>query len=149
MISQEQSGHSDDDLPDWLMTHHDSPDGPELFEVVYDSRPAGPDARNAGSVPALLAAVDEHLNGLGVPSREQVQAVRAGAESALHRAGFVPVVRIDKTHYRLTAAIIDEAERRTTVTRAVDYLRAAGYRVTCPADLIDHSLLRLCPRPGR
>ncbi|MER7750913.1 hypothetical protein [Kitasatospora sp. NPDC097643] len=148
VISPEQSGHTDDTAPDWLVTHHSSPDDPELFEVVYDSRLNGPDARNAGDVSKLLAAVDEHLDDLGVPSREQVRAVREGAESALHRAGFIPVVRIHETHHRLPAAMVDPGERRVAVTRAVDYLRSAGYRFTCPADLIDHSLPPALP-PAR
>ncbi|MGW3179554.1 hypothetical protein ACWDD9_09850 [Kitasatospora sp. NPDC001119] len=148
VISPEQSGHADDALPDWLATHHSSPDDPDLFEVVYDSRLDGPDARNGGSVPKLLAAVDEHLDGLGVPSRQQVQAVREGAESALHRAGFIPVVRIHETHHRLPAAMVDPGERRVTVTRAVDFLRSADYGFTCPADLIDHSLPPALP-PAR
>ncbi|MFJ4184221.1 hypothetical protein [Kitasatospora sp. NPDC089509] len=131
----------------WLVTR-DHPDNPELFEVVYDSGPKGADASHGGDVPALLAAVDEHLDGLAVASRQQVQAVRAGAESALHRAGFVPVVRLHETHHRLPAAMVDPGERKATVTRAVDYLRAIGYGFTCPADLIDHRLPPTLP-PSR
>ncbi|MFD7737660.1 hypothetical protein [Streptomyces sp. MJM8645] len=135
-------------FPDaWLVTR-DHPDNPQLFEVLYDSRPDGPDAPNGGNVPELLASVDKHLDGLGVPSREQVQAARAGAESALHRAGFIPVVRIHETHHRLPAAMVDPGERRVAVTRAVDYLRAEGYRFTCPVDLIDHRLPPALP-PSR
>ncbi|MFF4927074.1 hypothetical protein ACFY4B_41490 [Kitasatospora sp. NPDC001261] len=135
-------------FPDaWLVSRY-APGNAELPEVLYDSRPGGPDARKRGNVPELLAAVDEYLDGLGVPSRQQVQAVRAGAESALHRAGFIPVVRVHETHHRLPVAMVDPGERRSAVTRAVDHLRATGYRFTCPADLIDHSLSPTLP-PSR
>ncbi|MFG3224697.1 hypothetical protein ACGF07_07955 [Kitasatospora sp. NPDC048194] len=53
-----------------------------------------------------------------------------------------------ETHHRLPAAMVDPGERKATVTRAVDYLRASGYRFTCPADLIDHRLPPTLP-PSR
>ena len=35
--------------------------------VIYNSEPAGPDARNAGALPPLLARILAHLDGLGGP----------------------------------------------------------------------------------
>ncbi|MFD7904390.1 hypothetical protein ACFV4G_19345 [Kitasatospora sp. NPDC059747] len=135
-------------FPDaWLVTR-DDPDDPEVFEVVYDSTPNGPNARNGGSVPELLAAVDEQLDSLGVPSRDQVQAVRTGAESALHRAGFVPIVRVHETHHRLPTAMVDPVERQAAVTRAADYLRAGGYVVAGPANLVNPGRTQALP-PSR
>ncbi|MEV4555750.1 hypothetical protein AB0K51_01990 [Kitasatospora sp. NPDC049285] len=141
------SAHAPGFPDEWLVTRT-HPDDPELFELVYDSRPDGPHARNRGSVPALLTAIDEHLDRLGVPSRQQVQALHAGAESALHRAGFVPVVRVHETYHRLPAAVVEPTERRAAVTRAVDFLQADGYGFAGPADLLDPGLPLALP-PSR
>ncbi|MGW3073947.1 hypothetical protein [Kitasatospora sp. NPDC001132] len=109
-------------------------------EVLYDSQPTGPDARRGRSVESMLASIGEHLDRLGAPPRQQTQAVRVSAESVLHRAGFVPVVRVHETYHRLPVATVDPAEHRAAVTQAIDHLQANGYAVACPAELLDTTL---------
>ncbi|WP_406341346.1 hypothetical protein [Streptomyces sp. NBC_01578] len=67
----------------WMVTRHRSAE-PTVYEVVYDSEPGGPNARQGGSVPDLLSAVDARLDQLGVPPRqEQERSVEERAASAL------------------------------------------------------------------
>ncbi|MFF2142218.1 hypothetical protein [Kitasatospora sp. NPDC058190] len=109
-------------------------------EVLYDSQPTGPDARRGRSVESMLASIGERLDRLGAPTRQQAQALRVSAESVLHRAGFVPVVRVHETYHRLPVAMVAPDERRAAVTRAVDHLQANGYAFACPAELLDPGL---------
>ncbi|WP_441245291.1 hypothetical protein [Kitasatospora sp. McL0602] len=134
-ISPEQSDYPDDTPPGWLVTRS-NPDDPDLFEIVYDSQAGGPQQFNAGSVPHLLARVDARLDELGVATREQAAAVQQRAESLLHRAGFVPVVRFRDSYHRLPAAMADSGERQAALGRALDLLRDEGYGYAFPADLL-------------
>ena len=129
---------SGDSPPAWLATRT-NPDA-DLFEVVYNSEPGGAQAANGGSRVALVAGIDACLDQLGVPTRHEMDAVLARAESLLHRAGFISVTRFRDSYHRLPAAMTDKGERRATVTRAVDYLRAEGYAFACPAELLDSGL---------
>ncbi|WP_405361936.1 hypothetical protein OG535_29180 [Kitasatospora sp. NBC_00085] len=133
--SPERSDYPDDTPPGWLVTRA-NPDDPDLFEIVYDSQAGGPQQFNAGSVPHLLAGIDARLDQLGVATREQAAAVQQRAESLLHRAGFVPVVRIHESHHRLPAAMTDPGERQEALGRALDLLRSEGYGYAFPADLL-------------
>lgn len=127
----------------WLVTRG-HPEDPSLHEVVYDSAPGGLHARSAGSVTDLLAAVDAHLDRLCV-----TKGADNAADSVLHRAGFVPVVRYGESFHRLPVAMTDPVEQRRAITRAVDMLRADGFVYACDADLLDPSLpvSRDHPRP--
>ena len=98
---------SGDSPPAWLVTRT-NPDE-DLFEVVYDSEPGGAEAVNGGSRVALVAGIYARLDQLGVPTRHEMDAVQARAESLLRRAGFVPVTRFRDSHHRLPA----EMTRRT------------------------------------
>lgn len=118
----------------WLVTRGHSED-PALHEVVYDSAPDGPHARSGGSITDLLAAIGTRMDQLGVPYPQENT-----ADSVLHRAGFVPVVRPRERFHRLPAAMTDPAEQRQAVTRAIDMLRADGFVLGCDADLLDPSL---------
>ncbi|MFE1516826.1 hypothetical protein ACFW9I_08395 [[Kitasatospora] papulosa] len=114
----------------WMATRHRSAD-PAVYEVIYDSEPDGPDARNGGSVPHLLSAVDARLDRLGVPPRQErgPTAEEHTAGAVLHRAGFVPAVSFGGAHYyRLPSAMTDPGEQRLAVTRAFDMLQAEGFR---------------------
>ncbi|WP_327330026.1 MULTISPECIES: hypothetical protein [unclassified Streptomyces] len=114
----------------WMATRHRSAE-PAVYEVVYDSEPDGPDARNGGSVPHLLSAVDTRLDRLGVPMRQDrgPSAEEHAADAVLHRAGFAPAVAVGGAHYyRLPSAMTDPAEQRLAVTRAYDMLQAEGFR---------------------
>ena len=106
---------------------------------MYDSQYEGPHARHGGSVPALLAAIDERLDQLGVPTRADFQrsARNDTVDGTLHRAGFIPVVRSSDSFHRLPAGMTDPVEQRRAVTQATDMLRAEGFLYGCPADLID------------
>ncbi|MCV2458234.1 hypothetical protein OEB94_02895 [Streptomyces sp. ICN988] len=115
----------------WMVTRH-RPAEPEVYEMVYDSEPDGPDAQHRGSVPNLLGAIDTRLDELGVPPRqEQKRSVAERAAGAvLHRAGFIPAVAFGGAHYyRLPSAMTDPAEQRLAVTRACDVLQAEGFRL--------------------
>ncbi|MEU0447532.1 hypothetical protein [Streptomyces tendae] len=115
----------------WMVTRHRSAE-PEVYELVYDSEPDGPDAQHRGSVSSLLAAVDTRLGQLGVPPRQvpKRSAEERAAGSVLHRAGFVPAVAFGGAHYyRLPSAMTDPAEQRLAVTRAFELLRAEGFRL--------------------
>lgn len=127
----------------WLVTRG-HPENSTLHEVVYDSAPGGPHARSGGSVTELLTAVDARLDQLGVPHPQE-----NAADSVLHRAGLVPVVRYRDRFHRLPAAMTDPAEQRQAVTRAVDMLRANGFTYACEADLLEPSVpvRRDHPRP--
>jgi hypothetical protein len=59
------------------------------------------------------------------------------AESVLHRAGFVQVVRYQDRYHRLPTGMTDPAEQRHTVTRAIDLLYADGFDVTCDPNLLE------------
>ncbi|MEV6974482.1 hypothetical protein [Kitasatospora sp. NPDC093806] len=116
----------------WFVTR----EGPgREFEELYDSDVGGVNEEHGGAVGPMLAVVDEHLDRIGVPTRQQVQARRAGAESVLHRAGFVAAGRLHETYYRLPAAMVDPEERRTAVAGAVGRLQSAGYGVEDAAGL--------------
>lgn len=134
---QERDESHEPEVPDgWLVTRN-HPDTNELFEVVYDSEPGGPHVANAGSVPALLAAVSAYLDRLDEPDLQQAKTVRDRAGTLLTQAGFVAVASTDEFSYRLPTAMVEHAERRAAVTQAVDGLRAEGYGFACPADLLD------------
>ena len=126
---------------EWLVTRVHPEEG-SVFEVVYDSEDDGPHARHGGSIPALLAAIDERLDQLGVPTRADFQrSARSGTvEGILHRAGFIPVVRSGDSFHRLPAGMTDPAEQRRAVSRAIDMLKIEGFAFGCPADLIDPGL---------
>jgi hypothetical protein len=118
----------------WLVTRG-HPEDSSLHEVVYDSAPDGPPARSGGSVTELLAAVDAHLDQLGVAHGPD-----NAVDSVLHLAGFVPVVRYGESFHRLPAAMTDPAEQRQAIARAVGMLRADGFVYACDADLLDPGL---------
>ncbi|MEE1786903.1 hypothetical protein PUR71_28950 [Streptomyces sp. SP17BM10] len=106
--------------------------------TLYNSQPGMLNQQHGTNVGPMLACIDDHLDQRGVPSQQDVRDRLVRAESLLHRAGFIPVVRYGReTYHRLPAAMVDSAERRTAVTRAVDYLRAESFGVNCPAGLID------------
>ncbi len=65
----------------WLVTRT-HPDNSAIHEVLYDSEPDGPQARNGGSVPSLLAAVDARLDQLGVPQGADAASPRVRAALA-------------------------------------------------------------------
>lgn len=114
----------------WMATRHRSAE-PVVHEVIYDSEPGGPDARNGGSVPHLLSAVDARLDRLGVPTCQErgPSAVELVAGAVLHRAGFAPAVAFGGTrYYRLPSVMTDPAEQRLAVTRAFDMLQAEGFQ---------------------
>ncbi|WP_432063491.1 hypothetical protein [Streptomyces sp. S1] len=126
----------------WTATRHRSAE-PAVYEVVYDSEPDGPDARHGGDVRALLAAVDERLDRLGVPPRQKRERSddELAAGTVLYRAGFVPAVAFGgEDYYRLPSATTDPAEQRVVVTRAVHLLQAEGFNISCEPDLLDPSL---------
>lgn len=66
----------------WLVTRT-HPDNSAIHEVLYDSEPDGPQARNGGSVPSMLAAIDARLEQLGVPRRADAASPRVSAALAL------------------------------------------------------------------
>ncbi|MEU6172718.1 hypothetical protein ABZ832_12380 [Streptantibioticus parmotrematis] len=110
--------------------------------VVYDSAEDGPHAQFGGNVPQLLAAVDAHLDHLGIPPRlaPSRELSQGAADALLHRAGFVPVVLFRERYHRLPSGMTDPVEQRQTVTRAFDTLQAEGFDVSCDPDLLDPSL---------
>ncbi|MDH6709168.1 hypothetical protein P3T27_005914 [Kitasatospora sp. MAA19] len=128
----------DDEVVGWYAFREDP--RTRSREVLYDSQPTGPDARHGRSVESMLASVDTHLDRLGAPLQQQGQDLPISAESILHRAGFVPVVRVHETYHRLPAAMLDPQERRAAVARAVDHLLANGYTFACSDDLLDATL---------
>lgn len=62
-------------LDGWLVTRNDLHTN-EMFEVVDDSEPDGPQAANAESAPVLLAVLSEYLDRFDMPDRQQTKAVR-------------------------------------------------------------------------
>ncbi|MGQ4352887.1 hypothetical protein [Streptomyces drozdowiczii] len=127
---QEPPSENPETPESWMATRHRSAE-PAAYEVIYDSEPDGPDARNGGSVPHLLSAIDARLDRLGVPPRQDrgPSAEEHAAGSVLHRAGFVPAVAVGGArYYRLPSAMTDPAEQRLAVTRAVGMLQADGFR---------------------
>lgn len=139
-------------LPEsWIATRHRSAE-PAVYEVIYDSEPDGPHARNRGSVTDLLAAVDARLDQLGIPPRpiQKRSAEERAAASVLHRAGFVSAVAVGgEPYYRLPSAMTDRAEQRRVVTRAYDMLQVEGFYPTCDPALLDSSLpLARSPETG-
>ena len=66
----------------WLVTRA-HPDNPAIYEVLYDSEPDGPQARQGGSVPSMLAAIDARLDQLGVPRWADAAPPRVSAALAL------------------------------------------------------------------
>ncbi len=126
----------------WIATRHRAAE-PAVYEVIYDSEPDGPHARQGGSVPDLLAVVDERLDQLGVPPRRKQErsAEERAAGAVLYRAGFVPAVAFGGDHYfRLPSAMTDPAEQRLVVTRAFDMLQAEGFHLAGDPALLDSSL---------
>lgn len=93
-------------------------------EVIYDSGPDGPDAQYGGSVPKLLASINERLDLTGVPpspEQERVSKQRA-AHMVLQQAGFLPGERHgDEQHYRLPSTL-DAATMQQAVAWALDRL---------------------------
>ncbi|RSS41854.1 hypothetical protein [Streptomyces sp. WAC08241] len=124
-----------------VQRHRHSP--PQVYELIYDSEPNGPDARHGGDVQTLLAAIDERLDQLGVPPRQKQErsADELAAGTVLYRAGFVPAVAFGgEDYYRLPSTMTDPAEQRVVVTRAFDLLQAEGFNVSCDPGLLDPSL---------
>ncbi|MFI2354433.1 hypothetical protein ACH5AG_07035 [Streptomyces anulatus] len=140
---QEPPGKHPPGYPDsWLVTRYRSAE-PAVYEVIYDSEPGGPHARDGGDVAKLLAAVDTRLDQLGVPPRPTPKRSthEITADAVLHRAGFVPAVEFGGERYhRLPSGMTDLDEERLVVTRAYDMLRADGFDVSCHPDLLEHSM---------
>jgi hypothetical protein len=65
----------------WQVTRA-HPDNSAIHEVLYDSEPNGPQARDGGSIPSLLAAIDARLDQLGVPGRADAAPPRVSAALA-------------------------------------------------------------------
>lgn len=124
----------------WLVTR-EHPYDLTVPEVLYNSEPAGPHARNRGSTAALLAAIDARLDQLGLPPPERHRTLEPlnAADAVLHRATVSEVTHRGRFHH-LPAAMTDPAEQRHAVTRAVGMLRAEGFTYACQGDLLDTSL---------
>lgn len=91
-------------------------------------------------VNAELSAVTIRREGTRITARIDGPASQKDwAASALHRAGFVPVLTGERFH-RLPVGMTDLAEQRRAVTRAVDLLFAEGIEFSCDPDLIGQSL---------
>ncbi|MEU2238301.1 hypothetical protein ABZ572_02720 [Streptomyces sp. NPDC018338] len=109
-----------DDLESWTVVRHREA-GPAVYEEIYDSEPSGPDARHAGGIPNLLAAVHAGLDQLGVPPlpEQQRSSRERAADAVLHRAGFIAAVAFSGEQYhQLPSAMTDPSEQRRAVTRA-------------------------------
>jgi len=106
-------------------------------EIWWDSETTGPDHAHLGIEP-LLAAVDRHLDDLGVAPRPDPRPVlnEDGTHPSLYRAGFIAVELPTGRFHRLPLAMTDPDEQRLAVTRAVDGLRFEGFEVTCPPELL-------------
>ncbi|MGW9421742.1 hypothetical protein ACWGSU_10225 [Streptomyces koyangensis] len=127
---QEPASEHPEGPESWIATRQRSA-GLEEFEVIYDSGPDGPHARYGGSIPYLLAAIDERLDDLGVAPlsfEERTPAERA-AGAVLYRAGFIQELdALGGGHfYRSPAAMSDPGVQRQLVTRAVNSLRSEGF----------------------
>ncbi|MFE6719390.1 hypothetical protein ACFVDU_17645 [Streptomyces albidoflavus] len=137
---QEPASERPEGPESWIATRQRSA-GLEEFEVLYDSGHDGPHARYGGSIPYLLAAIDERLDDLGVAPmsfEERTPAERA-AGAVLYRAGFIhePDALGGGHFYRSPAAMSDPDVRRQLVTRAVNSLRSEGFHPIGDPALLD------------
>jgi hypothetical protein len=138
---QEPADHAPGHPKSWLVTRS-SPDDSTVHEVLYNSEPGGPHAKNGGSTAPLLAAIDARLDQLGLPSTAPSVALEPfnAADTVLHRAGFVSeVTHRGRVHY-LPVGMTDSGEQRRAVTGAVTALKAEGFVHAVEADLLDNSL---------
>ncbi|MFI9787358.1 hypothetical protein ACIHEI_28215 [Kitasatospora sp. NPDC051984] len=119
----------------WHVTR-DHPDANDQFEVIYSSEPGGPHEHNRGSVPAMLAAVYQCLEQMGVPGREELLATQARAEQLLREAGFLDRSTNDDVRFQLPPGATGLAARSAAVTRAVRSFKSEGIGYVCPADLL-------------
>ncbi|MFD8298817.1 hypothetical protein ACFV13_21630 [Streptomyces bauhiniae] len=137
---QEPASEHPETPESWIVTRHRSaePAVYEVYEVIYDSEPDGPDARHGGSVPDLLDAVEARLDQLGVrPQVQERSAEERAAGAVLYRAGFIPSVAPGSVHaYRLPLAMTDSAEQRLVVTGAFDMLQGEGFILAGDPDLL-------------
>ncbi|MGW4692367.1 hypothetical protein ACWEO1_08310 [Kitasatospora cineracea] len=123
-------------FPDSWHVTRDHPDATAQFEVIYDSEPGGPHEHNRGSVPAMLAAVYQRLEQLGVPGREELLATQTRAEQLLREAGFVDHSTTTDVRFQLPSDVTGLAARSVAVTRAVRSFQSEGIGYACPADLL-------------
>lgn len=119
---QEPSTEHPPGQPDsWTVLHRDAN---SREEAIYDSGPDGTHAQNGGSVPKLLAFINERLDLAGAPpspEQERLSKQRA-AHTFLQQAGFLPgEVHDGEQHYRLPSTL-DLAEEQRAVTWALDRL---------------------------
>ncbi|MFE1439175.1 hypothetical protein [Streptomyces sp. NPDC058739] len=140
IISPPQEPPSEDpEFPEsWTVIRHRDT-GPSVYEEIYDSKPGGPDAQYGGSVPSLLAAIDTHLDQLGVPPRPEQQrsSQERVADAVLHHAGFIAAVSFDGERYhQLPTTMTDPTEQRRAVTQAFTALQAEGFTVLCDSALL-------------
>ncbi|MFE7576291.1 hypothetical protein ACFU5Z_16305 [Streptomyces sp. NPDC057521] len=95
-----------------------------VAEVIYDSGPDGPHARRGGSIPDLLAVINEHLDHAGAPRSPEQERVlwQRTAHMLLQQAGFIPgEIHGHEQHYRLLSTL-DPAEEQRAVIRVLDRL---------------------------
>lgn len=119
---QEPSTEHPPGRPDsWTVQHRDAN---SRTEMIYDSGPDGPDAQYGGSVPKLLASINERLDLTGAPpspEQERVSKQRA-THTFLQQAGFLPgELHGDEQHYRLPSTL-DPATVQRAVVWALDRL---------------------------
>ncbi|MFJ1795299.1 hypothetical protein [Kitasatospora griseola] len=135
----QETGEIEDAIPgfpdSWHVTR-DHPDASDQFEVIYNSEPGGPHEHNRGSVPAMLAAVYQRLEKMGVPGREELLATQARAEQLLREAGFLDRSTNDDVRFQLPPEVTGLAARSAAVTRAVRSFKSEGIGYACPADLL-------------
>jgi hypothetical protein len=144
IISPPQEPHTDHPPGhpgSWLVTRS-SPFDSTMQEVLYNSEPGGPHARNGGNGAPLLAAIDVRLDQLGLLPRERRRTLEPtnAADAALHRAGFVSVVTHGGRFHHLPTGMTDPVEQHHAVTRAFDALQSEGFDVSCDPGLLDSGL---------
>ncbi|MEV4560879.1 hypothetical protein AB0K51_28320 [Kitasatospora sp. NPDC049285] len=145
----QETGDIGDSIPgfpdSWHVTR-DHPEDSDQFEVIYNSEPGGPHEHNRGSVPAMLAAVYQRLEQLGVPGRDELLATQARAEQLLREAGFVDRSTTTDVRFQLPPGATGLAERSAAVTRAVRSFQGHDIGYVCPSALLD-VVVQAAPAP--
>jgi hypothetical protein len=136
LVSPPYEPYEEQPLGAWLAMTVD--ENGQFREMWWDSQTTGPDHAHAGSIPALLSAVDQRLDALGVPQRPDPRPIlnEEGAWACLFRAGFLRIDEPAGRFYRLPLGMTDAHEQQCAVTRAVDALLFEGFEVQCPDELL-------------